>query len=71
MGANPTIQIVLHPDGRVQCQVNVTGRAIFNMMMETAKQDILKLLTDQEQKAAGGIQIAPAGLAGQLTRQQH
>lgn len=59
----PTIQIALTPEGKVHCQFNVPNRAMFNMMIETAKQDVLDFFRKQEHEPARLIEVAPVGVA--------
>lgn len=57
------IQIALMPDGSVQSQIQGNmNRATFNMMIETAKQDLLTLLYKAERQAQTGIAVAPPGM---------
>ncbi len=53
------IQITLTPGGAVVVQANVPSRPVFNMMMETAKQDMLEKFRVVEQGPR--VQVAPPG----------
>lgn len=61
--AKSIIQIVFTAKGEVvvQCQ-GIMTRPLFNMLIETAKQDFLGILIDAEKKAQSAIAIAPPGL---------
>ncbi len=54
------IQIALLPDGQVVSSYTGPNRPIFNMMMETARQDIIEKLRAKEQGPR--IEAAPPGL---------
>jgi hypothetical protein len=54
------IEIGVLQNGKVLCNYNGPGRNMFNMMMETAKQDMLVIFQEKEKEAAQapGIEIA-------------
>lgn len=56
------VNIALTPQGQVMCQIQGTmNRSTFNMMMETAKQDMIDVFRKAEAQKASGIAIAPPG----------
>jgi hypothetical protein len=54
------IEILLLADGNLGCQITgQISRAQFLMMIETAKDDALRRFHAAEDKARGGIEVAP------------
>ena len=56
------ITITLLPQGSISCDFAVPNRMIFNMMLETGKQDMLAKMAEAEAAAKGGVVQAPPGL---------
>lgn len=57
------LTIVFDADGQILCQMQGDlNRPIINMLMETAKQDMLAQFSQMEKKAQSGIALPPPGL---------
>lgn len=57
-----SIHIVQLADGRILCKAAVSGRVQFNLMIETAKQDMVQKYMEQERKQGSSPIIeAPPG----------